>query len=324
MNIFMTGGAGFLGRAILRHFRDNSIDAQFTIFSRDEAKHALCRREFPEARYVLGDITDYDRVELAMAGHDTVIHAAAMKYVPEGETNVLNCLEVNLSGSIHVGLAAIRNRIDRVVAISTDKACEPANVYGMTKRLMERCFQEMAQDSDTSFVTVRYGNVIGSTGSVIPMFRQQARDGIITLTDSTMTRFWLTVHKAVDLVLAALNCHQQGYFAHTGTIIIPQLWSARMIDLVDAIDEIEGTAETSHVEIIGQRAGEKTHEMLLSPSESLHAEKVGDMLIIQPNWRPLDDHSLYRYGVGQYTSDKPVAFLDVAQLIEMIQSAPEN
>lgn len=322
MNIFMTGGAGFLGRAILRHFRENGIDAQFTIFSRDEAKHAVCRREFPEARYILGDITNYDQVELAMVGHDTVIHAAAMKYVPEGETNVLNCIAVNLDGSRNVGIAAIRNRIDRVVAISTDKACEPANVYGLTKRLMERCFQEMAQDTDTAFVTVRYGNVVGSTGSVIPMFRQQARDGIITLTDSTMTRFWLRIDYAVYLVLFGLGMMPDPPM--TGTIIIPQLLSARMIDLVDAIDEIEGTAETSHIEIIGQRPGEKTHEMLLSPSEALHAEKVGDVFVIQPNWRLFGDKTKPWCGVGQYTSDKPVAFLDVAQLIEMIQSAPEN
>ena len=321
MNIFMTGGAGFLGRAILRHFRDNNINAQFTIFSRDEAKHALCRREFPEARYILGDITDYDRVELAMAGHDTVIHAAAMKYVPEGETNVLNCIAVNLDGSRNVGIAVIRNRIERVVAISTDKACEPANVYGMTKRLMERCFQEMAQDTDTSFVTVRYGNVIGSTGSVIPMFRQQARDGIITLTDCTMTRFWLTVDQAVDLVIAGLNINREWLEIETGTILIPELSSARMIDLVDAIDEIEGTAETSHIDIIGQRPGEKTHEMLLSESEAAHTEMKGDVFVVQPNWRTLESP---RFVPRQYTSDKPSAFLKVAQLIDMIQSAPEN
>lgn len=323
MNIFMTGGAGFLGRAIMRHFRDEVIDAQFTIFSRDEAKHAVCRREFPEARYILGDVTNYDQVELAMTGHDTVIHAAAMKYVPEGETNVLNCIAVNLDGSRNVGIAAIRNRIDRVVAISTDKACEPANVYGMTKRLMERVFQEMAQDTDTAFVTVRYGNVIGSTGSVIPMFRQQARDGIITLTDSTMTRFWLTVDKAVDLIWGALNL-LDGYSLMSGTIIIPQLLSARMIDLVEAIDEVEGTQDTSHIKEIGQRPGEKTDEILLSASEALHAQWIGDAFVIQPNWRPLDDQSIHRYKVSQYTSDNPVSFLEIADLVKMIQSAPEG
>lgn len=321
MNIFMTGGAGFLGRAILRHFRHNCFDVQFTIFSRDEAKHAICRREFPEARYVLGDVTDYDQVQLAMVGHDTVIHAAAMKYVPEGETNVMNCIAVNLDGSRNVGIAAIRNQVDRVVAISTDKACEPANVYGMTKRLMERIYQEMAQGTDTTFVTVRYGNVIGSTGSVIPMFRQQARDGIITLTDSTMTRFWLTIDQAVELVIVGLNLNPPPFKIpyENGTILIPQLKSARMIDLVDAIDEIEGTAGTSHVDIIGQRSGEKTHEMLLSNSEAVHSVKIDGGFVIYPNW-----HSVEYKWLGQYTSDKPVAFLEGAELIEMIQSAPEN
>ncbi len=317
MNIFMTGGAGFLGMAIMRHFRDEAINVRFTIFSRDEAKHARARREFPEARYVLGDVTDYDQVQLAMVGHDTVIHAAAMKYVPEGETNVLNCIAVNLDGSRNVGIAAIRNQIERVVAISTDKACEPANVYGITKRLMERVFQEMAQDTDTTFVTVRYGNVIGSTGSVIPMFRQQAREGVITLTDSTMTRFWLTVDKAVELVLKGLN-FEPLTFPDTGTIIVPKLAAARMIDLVDAIDEIEGTAATSHIDIIGQRPGEKTHEMLLSESEAVHTESVGAHFVIHPNWR-----SMEYPGCRQYTSDK-ATFLTVTDLVKMIQSAPEN
>lgn len=315
MNIFMTGGAGFLGRAIMRHFRDNNIDARFTIFSRDEAKHARARREFPEHRYILGDVTNYDQVELAMVGHDTVIHAAAMKYVPEGEFNVLNAISVNLDGSRNVGIAAIRNQVDRVVAISTDKACQPENVYGMTKRLMERVFQEMAQDTDTVFVTVRYGNVIGSTGSVVPMFREQARNGLITLTDPTMTRFWLTIDQAVELLWGALSL-MGGYTTQTGTIIIPQLSSALMIDLVDAVQEIEGVCQVEH---IGQRPGEKTHEMLLSTSESIHADKIGKHFIIHPNW-----HNGGYPPINPYTSDKPVSFLEVANLVSMIQSAPED
>jgi len=318
MNIFMTGGAGFLGRAIMRHFRDNANSAGFTVFSRDEAKHARARREFPEHRYILGDVTNYDEVEMAMAGHDVVIHAAAMKYVPEGEMNVNFTIDVNVLGSRNVGIAAIRNQVDRVVAISTDKACQSENVYGMTKRLMERSFQEMAQDTDTVFVTVRYGNVVGSTGSVIPMFRQQARDGLITLTDPSMTRFWLMINTAVDLVNIALG-RKDSFRPKTGSIIVPRLQSARMIDLVDAVQEIEGTAAHCEVEHIGQRPGEKTHEMLLSSSEAAHAEQVKDLYVIQPNWRPME----YQ-GLTQYTSDNPAKWLDLGKLVYMIQSVPED
>ncbi len=321
MNIFMTGGAGFLGRAIMRHFRDNAISAGFTIFSRDEAKHARARREFPEHRYILGDVTNYDQVELAMAGHDVVIHTAAMKYVPEGESNVNYAIDVNLLGSRNVGIAAIRNQVDRVVAISTDKACQPENVYGMTKRLMERVFQEMAQDTDTAFVTVRYGNVIGSTGSVVPMFRQQAREGLITLTDANMTRFWLTIDQAVELVLTGLGLNKElsPLNPRTGTIIIPQLSSARMFDLVDAVRFVETATTHGETDIIGQRPGEKTHEMLLSDSEAAHAFKIGGYFVIQPNWRPIEGK-----GLSQYTSDAPVSFLEVADLVSMIQSVPED
>lgn len=319
MNIFMTGGAGFLGRAIMRHFRDNANSAGFTIFSRDEAKHARARREFPEHRYILGDVTNYDEVEMAMAGHDVVIHAAAMKYVPEGEMNVDFTIDVNVLGSRNVGIAAIRNQVDRVVAISTDKACQPENVYGMTKRLMERSFQEMAQDTDTAFVTVRYGNVIGSTGSVVPMFRQQARDGLITLTDPSMTRFWLTIDQAVDLVMTGLGLLTKSLLPITGAIIIPQLSSARMLDLVDAVQEIEGTAASCEVEHIGQRPGEKTHEMLLSDSEAAHAVKINRHFVIYPNWCPIAYD-----GLSEYTSDNPVSFLKVADLVSMIQSVPED
>ena len=317
MNIFLTGGAGFLGRAIMRNFRDTGVNARFTVFSRDEAKHAQVRREFPNARYVLGSVEDFNQVELAMAGHDVVIHAAAMKYVPEGETNVGACINVNLDGSRNVAIAAIRNQVERVVGISTDKACEPANVYGMTKRLMERIFQEMAGESDTAFVTVRYGNVIGSTGSVIPMFRRQAREGVITLTNPDMTRFWLTIENAVELVRAALAL-MTGYTPPNGGIIIPQLSSATMLDLVDAIEEIEGVGDNCLVKEIGQRPGEKVHEMLLSESEGVNAEKVNGHFIIHPNWQPFEGEP-----VPAYSSDSPVAFLSIADLVAMIQSAPE-
>src|SRR6266542_5461518 len=172
--VLITGGAGFLGRGIMRHAKRNGSRAEFTIFSRGEQNQALCRQRFPKANYVLGDVCDVDRLALTMLGHDIVIHAAALKFIPEGEFNASECVRVNIDGARSVVAAARMAGVSRVVGISTDKAAQPVNIYGMTKAVMERLFAEAAAAAGrTIFTTCRYGNVIGSTGSVVPMMMKQ-------------------------------------------------------------------------------------------------------------------------------------------------------
>jgi UDP-N-acetylglucosamine 4,6-dehydratase/5-epimerase len=316
-NVLITGGAGYLGRAYLRWARQYRPDLKFTIFSRDEGKHARCRREFPEHRYVIGDVRDPDSVDLAIAGHDTVIHAAAFKYVPQGETNVAECHEINVVGSLNVARAAARHGVERVIGISTDKACSPINVYGHTKALMERIFQEYDAKTSTQFNLVRYGNVISSTGSVIPIFRQQLKDqGFVTLTDPEMTRFWLPVSDAVTLINLALS------EPYGGTILIPRCPSISMQALASAV--------TDKVKVIGLRFGEKRHESLLNAVEA----KYVDPFPIVPyfTFQNKNPHAMRLYpttyqpqenNMVAYSSDNPDHILTAGELLKMIEEAPE-
>ena len=175
MKVLVTGGAGFLGRGLLRHVKRDSLDWEITVYSRDETKQDECRRRYPFARYVLGDVRDVDRLRTVMMGHDIVIHAGALKYIPEAEKNASECVSVNVGGTQAVMRAAEAAGIKHVVGISTDKAVQPVNVYGCSKMAMERLFADTAQfEGGPEFVCVRYGNVVGSTGSVIPLFKRQS------------------------------------------------------------------------------------------------------------------------------------------------------
>ncbi len=320
MHIFMTGGAGFLGRAVMRYYQENRPDWTFTIYSRDEAKHVKARSEFPQHSYILGDVRDLDRLTIAMTGADRVIHAAAMKYVPQGETDVQEAINVNVDGSRNVVKAALRNGVPHVLGISTDKACNPQNVYGLTKRLMERIFQEAALwVEDTNFSLVRYGNVVGSTGSVVPLFRQQAREGQITLTDGRMTRFWLSVDNAVALIDDAFNIND---VTSQGAIIVPRLPACDMMTVAEAAIAVEYDGNKSrmfgiNIEEKGHRPGEKTHEELLSKTEALNATNFdGLMIIYPPQVKTPDDPRLY------YTSATPDKKLTRDDFIKLINEVP--
>lgn len=316
-NIFITGGAGFLGKALVKRYYGN---ANITIYSRDESKHTLIRQSYPDCRFVLGDIRDYGRLELAMAGHDIVIHAAAMKYVPQAETNVAEALAVNVDGSRNVAKAAIHNNVEQVIGISTDKSCAPINVYGVTKLMMERMFQEYAGLSKTRFNLVRYGNVIGSTGSVIPLFQRQARDDkVITLTDPQMTRFWLSENNAVNLIFKALE------ETETGTVLIPRLASCTMKTLAQAVvysEKLKGN-EDVRLKTIGVRFGEKTHEYLLSKHEEIYADWLDEtldeygLIRLNPIWkgRKPEKDIIYR----DYNSAEPDSTFDYIRLSKLIK-----
>jgi len=276
VKVLVTGGAGFLGRGILRRQARGDLDWEITVYSRDETKQELCRRRYPSARYVLGDVQNTERLGVSMTGHDVVIHAAALKYIPEAELNAAECIGVNLNGSESVVRAARWAGVKQVVGISTDKACQPVNVYGATKMVMERLFAESSgtiwDGKQLAFTCVRYGNVVGSTGSVIPLFQQQLVDlGRVRVTNPAMTRFWLGIDEAIDLVLLALTK------AQPGSVVVPLARAMTVLDVARAatLDDVE-------VEVIGQRPGEKEHELLLHYEESVRARKHKDWFELLP------------------------------------------
>lgn len=309
MKVVVTGGAGFLGRGILRRVYDRKeLDWDVTVYSRDEMKQQQCRERWPNAKYVLGDVTNYARMCNIFPEHDLVIHAAAVKFIPEAEMNVMECIDVNVGGSNCVFEAAASSGVQQVVAISTDKACAPINVYGMTKSLMERMVGEYARYSNgTKYTACRYGNVVGSTGSVIPLFQKQAREsGWITVTDPEMTRYWISVDQAIDLVLECI-------VSSNGDILIPHPASMRMGELAHLI------AEPYHalVKEIGLRPGEKKHEQLLHQQESVRAYfGIGS----EPHiLKPVDSAAISE--PFMLSSNSPSVWLSPERMEEMIEDA---
>lgn len=304
-----------MGRALLGWLTEYRPNVRCTIFSRDHGKHSRVKRMFPQHRYVIGDVRDYDSVELAMAGHDTVVHAAAFKYVPESETNVVECHEINAMGSLNVARAAIRTGVERVVGISTDKACQPINVYGITKLMMERIFQHMDTKGDTQFNLCRYGNVVSSTGSAIPLFRQQARENRkVKVTNPDMTRFWLSVYEGVELIVLALQ-ERRG-----GTILVPRLPSLNMQSVAEAAVILElGENKIIEFESVGQRFGEKLHEDLISDVEAMYSEKVNEHIV---RLHPMTTPTINPKAIG-YNSGNPDKRLTVEEILAYIKEAPE-
>jgi len=303
--ILITGGAGFLGRGILRLAHQENWPCSFTVYSRDEHKHQELYRRWPDVNCVLGDIRDRDRLEAVMTGHETVIHAAAMKYVPEGEQNVAEAIAVNLHGSETVATAAWRAGVDTVVGISTDKAVRPVNVYGATKMLDERLFSEASRWGRTRFISVRYGNVVGSTGSVIPLFqRQLAEQGKVLLTDPLMTRFWLSIDEAVNLICWAIA------ELPSGSVGIPKCGAMKMGDLAKAI---AGDA----IEVVGARPGEKQHEELVQFEESGRIRERGDYFELLPTGSPAEGEQ------WTYASHSPARWITVSEMQEMIIDAQD-
>ncbi len=278
-SVLITGGAGFLGRAIIKRATDEQWDARFTVMSRDDAKHAALQKRWPQVDTLLADVgaMAVEQMALLMRGFDVVIHAAASKYVDRSEHAAFDTIQTNVEGSVRVARAAILARVPRVLGVSTDKAVAPLNNYGATKFLMERTFQEADRLSDLSTFTVcRYGNVVASTGSVLQIFQQLVAAGKpIRLTDPRMTRFWMSPTEAVDTVLHSLE-------APGGTLVIPRCRSMSMQDVaLTALgyEQHDALPEDGRVEIIGLRPGEKMHEVLLQKPESLRAMPWTDDLI---------------------------------------------
>lgn len=277
-NILITGGTGTLGQALVRAAHQDSWACQITVFSRSESRQAAMRARWPGVRYLLGDVRDERAVLHAVAGHDIVIHAAALKRIPECEAQPSECLATNVLGTQHVADACISHTVQTAVFISTDKACRAITHYGASKLMGETIWRAAATaaasdgrtqiPAPTRFVGVRYGNVIDSTGSVIPLWREQfARREPLTLTDERMTRFWMTPQDAVAMIeLAATSIPP-------GMIIVPKLKAMAIVDMARALFGSDVAFTTT-----GLRSLEKLHEDLVHPEERAADTRVGYLL----------------------------------------------
>ena len=279
-NILVTGGTGSFGskfiELVLRKYKPKKL----VVFSRDEQKQYemsqyLSEEKYANIRYFLGDVRDKERIELALRGVDYVIHAAALKQVPAAEYNPMECIKTNVLGAQNVIDACISNNVEKVVALSTDKAANPINLYGATKLCSDKLFvaaNNLAGRHNTRFSVVRYGNVIRSKGSVIPHYEKLIENGEkkLPLTDIHMTRFIITLDQGVDFVLLALS-QMTG-----GEIFVPKLPSIKIVDLITAM------AGENNYEIVGIRPGEKLHEVMIPTEESLNCIDMEKYYIIQP------------------------------------------
>lgn len=253
-NILITGGSGTLGHAIVRTAEREGWDCTFTIYSRSELRQAQMRAKHPHCRYVIGDVRDADRIAAAAAGHDLVIHAAAMKRIPECEAQPDQCYQTNVIGSMNVARACLYAGVKRCIGISTDKACRAVTAYGASKLAMEKLFQAQA-DGSCVFTCVRYGNVVASNGSVIPLWRDKAARGEpLPITDRRCTRFWMAPSAAVQLIVEASA-------RSAGVIVVPKMHSLSLIEMAAFIAPEAKTIET------GLRSCEKIHEDLVHEDE---------------------------------------------------------
>jgi UDP-N-acetylglucosamine 4,6-dehydratase len=315
--VLVTGGTGSFGKKFVEIMLREYQPKRLVIFSRDELKQHDMRTsglDHPTLRYFIGDVRDPGRLQRALAGVTVVVHAAALKQVPACEYNPFEAIQTNIMGGRNVIDAAIDQGVQRILALSTDKAVNPINLYGATKLCAEKMFVQAnayAGAQETRFSCARYGNVVGSRGSVIPVFMEQRKRSRITITDPRMTRFWLTLEHGVRFVIRAIEQ------MHGGEIFVPKIPSMRLLDLAEVV------APGCLVEYIGIRPGEKLHEVLLSEDEARTAVEVDDMFVIQPahpwwnrgNWGcgrelPTDFH---------YTSDSNEQWLSHQQLQDLIE-----
>ncbi len=283
-SILITGGTGSLGKALTKHILSNYADVKkLIIFSRDEQKQFQMAQEYPsnkypQMRFFIGDVRDKDRLIRAFKDVDYVIHAAAMKHVPIAEYNPEECVKTNIDGARNVIDACLQTNVERVVALSTDKACAPINLYGATKLASDKLFvaaNNIKGWNPIRFSVVRYGNVMGSNGSVIPFFLNKKKEGVLPITNPEMTRFNISLQGGVDMVMHAL-LHAWG-----GEIFIPKIPSYRILDVAEAI------APECEQKIIGIRPGEKVHEEMITLSDSFYTYDLGKYYTILPsahNW----------------------------------------
>jgi UDP-N-acetylglucosamine 4,6-dehydratase len=320
--VLVTGGTGSFGRKFVEIMLKDYHPAKLIVFSRDELKQHEMRAagmDHPSLRYFIGDVRDQDRLRRAMQGVNIVVHAAALKQVPACEYNPIEAILTNIMGGRNAIEAALDTGVEKVAALSTDKAVSPINLYGATKLAAEKLFIQSnayAGGKGTRFSCVRYGNVVGSRGSVVPVFLRQRQSGVITITDDRMTRFWLSLEQGVRFVIHCIEIMQGG------EVFIPKIPSMRVIDLAKAI------APGCKVERIGIRAGEKLHEVLLSEDEARHAVELEDMFIVPPpeglwfghDWDKRGTHLAEGFTYASNTNRQWLNAEEIQRIVERFQA----
>ena len=325
--VLVTGGTGSFGKKFVDIMLREYHPAKLIVFSRDELKQHEMRVagfDHPSMRYFIGDVRDVERLRRAMHGVDIVVHAAALKQVPACEYNPMEAIKTNILGSSNVIEAAIDAGVKKVLALSTDKAVNPVNLYGATKLAAEKLFVQSnayAAGTATRFSCVRYGNVVGSRGSVVPIFIKQRQNGKLTIMDQRMTRFWLTLEQGVRFVIRCIGLMQGG------EVFVPKIPSTRIVDLARAI------APEAEFEFVGIRPGEKLHEVLISEDEARLALEREDMFVVTPSV-PLWQRNLHYEGQPlpdrfRYGSDNNLEWLNLEQIRQMVapfetEEFPEN
>ncbi len=316
--ILLTGGTGSFGNKFTEIALKEHNPKVIRIFSRGEKKQVDMKKKFNDhekLRFFIGDVRDKNRLDRAMNDVDIAIHAAAMKQVPVCEYNPIEAIRTNIDGCINVIDTAIDNNVEKIIFIGTDKAVHPINLYGATKMTSEKIFIQGNEyaTNNTKFSCIRYGNVIGSRGSVIPLFLEQKKKGTLTITDELMTRFWITLEGGINFVI---NCSQ---IMKGGEIFIPKIPSMKIIDLAKTI------APDATIKIIGIRPGEKIHEILLTEDESRHSREFDDYYIIEPElepkisfWEPLKFGEKIAKGF-RYTSENNDNWLTKEKIIKIIE-----
>jgi UDP-N-acetylglucosamine 4,6-dehydratase len=321
--ILITGGTGSFGKKLTEILLREQRPKKLIVFSRDELKQHEMRQLYPEVpgsplRFFIGDVRDRDRLERAFHGVDVVVHAAALKQVPACEYNPFEAIQTNVIGAKNIIDAAIDRGVGKVLALSTDKAVNPVNLYGATKLCAEKLFVQgnaYAGDRRSRFSCVRYGNVVGSRGSVIPLFRQQREQGRITVTDPRMTRFWITLEQGVRFVIRCIE-EMRG-----GEVFVPKIPSMNLMDLAGAI------APGCRVETVGIRPGEKLHEVLISEDEARNTVELPEKFVVMQPYHPLWVEEVWRGGTKltdgfRYGSDNNTQWLTVEQLRTLAAETP--
>jgi UDP-N-acetylglucosamine 4,6-dehydratase len=281
-SVLITGGTGSFGRRLVDTLLRHSRARRVIVFSRDEYKQyemqqSLAALGLDRMRFFIGDVRDTDRLEMATRGVDFIVHAAALKQVPAAEYNPFECIRTNVSGAENVVRAAIRNNVPRVIALSTDKAANPINLYGASKLASDKIFiaaNNLSGGGDSRFAVVRYGNVVGSRGSVIPFFKKLIDENaeFLPVTDKRMTRFWITLQQGVNFVITSLG------LMYGGEIFVPKIPSMRITDLAQAL------APTLPLKIVGIRPGEKLHEVMITEDDSRQTLELDDRYVIEPSF----------------------------------------